>query len=202
MDVMPIVAPSRFGSAAIVTVVSADPEQNAVDHRLVLIRMSAIAAGTCTHVEVGYGQQLRFALGKPFLRRRALALRAMPVAAAVVRDDRVRAALAARDMSPKRRRAAALDGRHDLHLAEAHTTRVGETPCGAEVAEDVRDLQSWTRHECRAYASGWPFPPFLRSPARRGKLVEGASRRWRSCRWRHACSAPSCRACHDPRAPG
>src|SRR6202043_1218530 len=46
-------------------------------------------------------------------RRRALALRAMPVAAAVVRDDRVRAALAARDMPAERDCAAALDRTHD-----------------------------------------------------------------------------------------
>jgi hypothetical protein len=50
-------------------------------------------------------------------------------------------------MTPERRRAAALDRAHHLHLAEAHMTRIGTTPCGAEVAEDVRDLQSWTRHE-------------------------------------------------------
>jgi len=44
----------------------------------------------------------------------------------------------------ERRGAAALDGRHHLHLAEAHVTRVGVTPGGAVIAEDVRDLQSWT----------------------------------------------------------
>jgi hypothetical protein len=50
-------------------------------------------------------------------------------------------------MTPERRRAAALDRAHHLHLAEAHMTGVGATPGGAEVAEDIRDLQSWTRHE-------------------------------------------------------
>jgi hypothetical protein len=49
-------------------------------------------------------------------------------------------------MTSERRRAAALDGAHRLHLAETYMTGVGATPCGAEVAEDVGDLQSWTRH--------------------------------------------------------
>src|SRR6202795_3369830 len=39
-------------------------------------------------------------------------------------------------------------GRH-LHLAEADVPRVGATPRGAVVAEDVRNLQSWTLHDPR-----------------------------------------------------
>src|SRR4030088_1647022 len=49
----------------------------------------------------------------------------MPVAAAVVRDDRVRAALAARDMPAERDCAAALDRTHDLHLVEADVAGIG-----------------------------------------------------------------------------
>src|SRR5437879_1167803 len=81
-------------------------------------------------------------------------LRQLPITgsahkAAVVRDDRMRArlVLAARNMTAERRRAAALDCAHHLHLTEAHMAGVGATPCGAEVAEDVRDFESGTRHE-------------------------------------------------------
>ena len=62
----------------------------------------------------------------------------------------VRAVLAARDMSAERRRAAALDRRHHLQLAEAHMAGIGLAPCRAVAAEDVRDLQRWTRHARRA----------------------------------------------------
>jgi hypothetical protein len=49
-------------------------------------------------------------------------------------------------MSAEGRRAAALDGTHDFELEQAHVTAVGMTPRGPVVAEDVRDLQSWTGH--------------------------------------------------------
>jgi hypothetical protein len=91
-------------------------------------------------------QQLGFPILHPLSRRRALALGAVPVAAAVVGDGRVGAVLAARDMAAQRRRAAALDGRHDLELGEAHMAAVGVTPGGTVVAEDIRDLQSWPCH--------------------------------------------------------
>ena len=66
------------------------------------------------------------------------------------------AVLAARDVPAERRRAAALDGAHHLELGEAHVTAVGVTPSGPVVAEDVRDLQSWTGHVAR-YAGGSSF---------------------------------------------
>jgi hypothetical protein len=67
--------------------------------------------------------------------------------AGVVRYLDVRALLAARDMAAERRRAAALDCRHHLELAEADMADIGPAPCRAVVAEDVRDLQRWTQHE-------------------------------------------------------
>ena len=72
----------------------------------------------------------------------------MPVAAGIVRDQRMaaRRILAARDMAAERRRAAALDRTHHLQLIEAHMAAVGLAPSGAVVAEDVRDLQSWLNH--------------------------------------------------------
>jgi hypothetical protein len=50
-------------------------------------------------------------------------------------------------------RTAALDRRHDLHLAEADVAGIGFAPRCPMVAEDSRDLQQWTGH-CR-YAVGW-----------------------------------------------
>jgi len=65
----------------------------------------------------------------------------MSVATAVIGDERMRAVLTARDMASESRRAAVLDGTHHLQLGEAHMARVGGTPCGSVIAEDVRDLQ-------------------------------------------------------------
>jgi len=64
----------------------------------------------------------------------------------IISDVDVRALLAECDMSAESRRAAALNGRHHLQLLEAHVTGVGLTPSGPMIAEDVRDLQSWTGH--------------------------------------------------------
>src|SRR5882762_8934012 len=61
---------------------------------------------------VRHRQQIGFARRQPVLCRRALALRAVPVAAGVVRDLAVRALLAARDMAAERGRAATLDRGH------------------------------------------------------------------------------------------
>jgi len=54
--------------------------------------------------------------------------------------------LAACDMAAERRRAAALDGTHHLQLIEAHMGAVGFVPRRAVIAENVRDLQSWSCH--------------------------------------------------------
>src|SRR5207302_538454 len=84
-------------------------------------------------VKVRDREQLGLALGKPLACCRTLTLRAVPVAATIVADDRVRAlvVLAARNMTSERRRAAALDGRHHLQLAKAHMAAIGITPSGA-----------------------------------------------------------------------
>ncbi len=76
--------------------------------------------------------------------------------ATVVGDRGVGAVLAARDVSAEGRRAAVLDGTHHLELEQAYVTAVGLTPRGPVVAEDVRDLQSWTGHVGR-YAGGSSF---------------------------------------------
>ena len=49
-------------------------------------------------------------------------------------------------MAAERRGAAALDGCHDFELAKADMAAIGLAPGGAVVAENIRDLQSWTGH--------------------------------------------------------
>src|SRR6516165_5203581 len=80
----------------------------------------------------------------------------MPVAAGVVRDLRMaaRCVLAARDMAAECRRATALDRPHHLQLLKAHMGAVGLTPGKAVIAEDIRDLQSWSSHGRWRYGAG------------------------------------------------
>src|SRR6516225_10695174 len=92
-------------------------EQQVVDDRLVLVGDRRDLGGQCEdHVEIADRQQIGLACGKPILRRRTLALRAMAIAARVVSDAAVAAILAALDMPAERGRAALLDRRHDLEL--------------------------------------------------------------------------------------
>src|ERR1700680_5216716 len=60
--------------------------------------------------------------------------------AGIVGDVDMRAVLAARDMAAEGRRAAALDRRHRLELAEAHMAGIGLTPCPATAGENIRHL--------------------------------------------------------------
>src|SRR6516225_8373587 len=116
----------------------------------------------------------------------------MAIATTIVSDDRVATAgvLTARDMAAERGGPAALDRRHDLELAEAHVPRVGRSPSGAVVAEDVRNLQSGTGQEAGAT---WPAArPCLVSSASCARSTDRAgSRLQRSDLWRHARNAPS-----------
>ena len=124
-------------------------EQDAVDLSLVLIGDVSDGCGQrIDHMEVGYGQKLGLPFREPLPRRAPLTLRAMPIAAAVEGDDRACAGivLAARDMAAERRGAAALDGAHHFELPEADMAAVGFTPCGAVIAENIRDLQHWPGH--------------------------------------------------------
>ena len=104
--------------------------------------------------------QIGLARRQPVLCRCALALRAVSVATRVVRDLAVGAVLAARDMAAERRRAAVLDRRHHLELAEADMAGISPAPCRPVAAEDVRDFQRWTRHEgSRVRRAVRPFRP-------------------------------------------
>src|SRR5262249_33655318 len=78
--------------------------------------------------------------------------RAMPIAAGVVGNGGIAAVLTARDMAAEGCCAAALDRRHHLQLVEADMAGMGLTPGRTTVAEDIRNLQNWTRHARRALA--------------------------------------------------
>ena len=116
-------------------------EQQVVDQRLVLEGDVGDLGRQREHdVEVADRQQVGLALGKPCPRRRALALRAVPVAAGVVGDAPLAAVLAGLDVTAERRGAAVLDRRHDLELGEAQVPCMGGPVGGAGSAEDVGDL--------------------------------------------------------------
>ena len=130
-------------------------EQQIIDRGLVLIGDIGDRRGQrIDDMKIRHRKQLGLALGEPSSGGRALALRAMPVAATVVGDDGVGAVLAARHMAAERRRTAALDRAHHLHLVEADVPGIGATPSHPVVAENIRDLQRWTRHGRRGYAAG------------------------------------------------
>src|ERR1700693_2805758 len=74
----------------------------------------------------------------------------MAGAARGVGDPAVAAILPTLDMTAERGRAAALDGRHHLELAEAHMPGIGPAPGGAMVMKDVGDLQPRAAHRRRA----------------------------------------------------
>ena len=74
-------------------------------------------------------------------------------------------------MPAERHRAAALDRAHHLQLVEAHVPAVGLAPGGTVVAEDIRDLQSWSNHGRRCYGAGGS------SVSRLGRLRRGVLRR-------------------------
>ena len=172
-------------------------EQQVVDHRLVLVGDWRDLGRQCEdQVEVANRQQVGLAGGEPVLRRRALALGTMAVAAGVVGDPAVAAILAALDMAAEGCRAAVLDRRHRLELAEVHMPAIGPAPGGAVAMKDVCDLQPRAAHRRRAT---------LRVSASPQAAVRAGRAGWSRCGswyWRRACKGPWCRAWHGRAAPG
>ena len=125
-------------------------EQQVINDRLVLIGDVRDRSGQREDdMKIGHGQEFGLAVGQPFLGSGSLALRAVPVAAGVVRDAQVGAGFAAFDMTAQCRRSAALDRRHHLQLAEAHMAGVGGTPSRPVMTEDVRHLDRRPRQRPR-----------------------------------------------------
>ena len=124
-----------------------DPEQEVVDGGLVLERDGADRSRQGEDdVIVWNRQKLRLAFFEPLPRRRALALRAVAIAAGIVGDAFVRAVLAALDMSAERGGSTGLDRRHHLQLGVAHVTGVGLAPRRPMGPKNVGDLQARPRH--------------------------------------------------------
>ena len=91
-------------------------------------------------VEVADRQQVGLPLGKPRPRRRALALRAVPVAEAIVGDAPLATVLAGFDVTAERSCAAVLDRPHDLELGETQVPGMGGPIGRPGCAEDVGNL--------------------------------------------------------------
>ena len=110
---------------------------------VVLVRMTVPVRRDLRHAHAVDDQQHQVGLagGQPLLGDGALTFWAVPIAAGVVRDPAVAAALAALDVSAERGGAAVLDGRHDLELAETEVSGLCVTPRRPVGAEDIRDLQ-------------------------------------------------------------
>jgi hypothetical protein len=117
-------------------------EQDGVDRRLVLEGDFGGRRRQCEHdVEIWHRQQFGLALGQPRCPRRALAFRAMAVAAGIIGDTNEAAFRAALDMAAERRGPARLDRAHDATLGSTKMTGMGLAIRLAVAAEDVRHLQ-------------------------------------------------------------
>jgi hypothetical protein len=93
------------------------------------------------HVEVADGQQTGLAFGKPCPRGRTPALRAVPVAAAVLGDPPVPAVGAGLEVTAHGSGAAVFDCRHHLELDKAQMPGMRGPIGGSGSAEDVGDLK-------------------------------------------------------------
>jgi len=104
-------------------------EQQVVNFRLVVKSdVGDLGRHREDHVEIANRQQIGFACREPLACRCSLALRTVPIAAAVVRDAAVATILAAFDMTAKRGRSARLNRRHHLELGQAHVLCMRGTP--------------------------------------------------------------------------
>ena len=117
-------------------------EQHVVDHGLVLVGdgRDLLRHGE-DNVEVFDRQQFGLAIFEPFGARQRLALRAVPVPAAIEGHALITAGVALLDVATQRSRAAALDGAHDAALHAAQVLRVLTTIGRADLAEDVRHFE-------------------------------------------------------------
>ena len=85
-------------------------------------------------------QEFGLPRSQPLPCRTALALRTMPVAAAVIGDVGMIAVLASHDVAAELRRATALDCAHHLELGKAHMASVGGSPRGPVNAKNIRNF--------------------------------------------------------------
>jgi hypothetical protein len=126
-------------------------EQDAIDDRLVVEGDLGDFGRHREHdMEIRHRQQIGLAIGKPSFACRALALGAMPVAAAIERHAGMRAILANLDMTAQRCGPAKLDRRHEAAFDAAKMAVMGSAISRAMAAENIRHLQSGAHHLVQA----------------------------------------------------
>jgi hypothetical protein len=129
-------------------------EQDVVNDRLVLERDGGDRGRHGEDdVEIGDRQKVSLTIRKPLGARQALALRAVPVATAIVGDANHAAVIAALDMAAECCGTAGLDGGHDAALATRESIALRSAERFAVAAEDIRRLQRGT-HGPRCYSGG------------------------------------------------
>ena len=156
MAMKPISAPRCLGSAAMCAQrLGGGTEQDVVDHSLVLVRDGGdfLRHGE-DDVEVFDRQKFGLTVLEPLCPRERLALRAMPVAAAVEGDALVAAGIALFDVAAERGGTTAFDGAHDTTLPTAERVSVILTVGRADLAEDVRHLQPGRAQRAPSEVSG------------------------------------------------
>src|SRR6185503_4314655 len=145
-------------------------------------------------MEVAHRQQLGLARSQPLACRCSLTLRAMPIATAIVADNVVTAFRSR--IARRGRRAPQSCSARSPKLVEAHMSCVGQAPSGTVVAEDVRNLQSWTGHEA-GVTSPTACPCLVSSLSWARSTCRAGSRRMRLDPWPRERSAPSFPTCRD-----
>ncbi len=147
-------------------------EQEAIDVRLVVIGDTGDRRRQGEDdMEIGDRQQLGLAGRQPVLGGRPLALGAVAVATRVIGHMDVAAVLAGRDMAAQRRRAAPLDGRHHLELAEAEVAGIGVAPGWPAGPEDVLRPPAFRGARSRRVIRAFFFLPALDGSSDNGLLT-------------------------------
>jgi hypothetical protein len=117
-------------------------EQDGVDHGFVLeCDLGDRHRYGDDNMEVRHRQQIGLAVGQPRGPGQPLALRAMPVAAGIIRDADLAAAVALFGMPAQGCRAAGFDRTHDTALAAPQMAGMGIAVSGTVAAQDIRHLQ-------------------------------------------------------------
>lgn len=127
------------------------PEQQIVEQRLVLPGdVGNLGWKREDDMESANRQEISLALGQPAARGGALALGAVPVAAAVIGDALMAAVLATLDMATERGGAAVADRRHHLELRQAQVTGVKRAEAVPGRMQNIRNLQESAHVSCPA----------------------------------------------------